>query len=70
MFVLTPGGLHESRIMRKSSQSTEGTSAQCVEVAQLGEVIGVRDGKLPDADHLTLSVEQFRNLVRRIKGTM
>ncbi|MEU8346787.1 DUF397 domain-containing protein [Spirillospora sp. NPDC048832] len=45
---------------RKSSHSTEGTSAQCVEVARLAGAIGVRDSKCPDHGHLTLTMEQCR----------
>nr|WP_190866056.1 DUF397 domain-containing protein [Actinomadura sp. RB99] len=33
---------------RKSTYSTEGTSAQCVEVAALSDAIGVRDSKDPE----------------------
>jgi len=54
-------------VWRKSSHSTEGTSAQCVEVAQLVDVIGVRDSKRPGEGHITLTVEQFAALVQRIK---
>ncbi|MFG2249053.1 DUF397 domain-containing protein [Spirillospora sp. NPDC048823] len=54
-------------IWRKSSYSTEGTSAQCVEVAQLVDNIGVRDSKRPGAGHLSLTTEQFATLVQRIK---
>lgn len=54
-------------VWRKSSHSTEGTSAQCVEVAQFVEAIGVRDSKRPGDGHLTLTVEEFATLVQRIK---
>jgi hypothetical protein len=56
------------RIWRKSSYSTEGTSAQCVEVAKLAGAIGVRDSRHPDGGHLTLTFEQFGYLVRHIKN--
>jgi hypothetical protein len=54
-------------VWRKSSHSTEGTSAQCVEVAALSDTIGVRDSKDPEGGHLTLAPERFTALVRRIK---
>ncbi|WUH98785.1 DUF397 domain-containing protein [Spirillospora sp. NBC_00431] len=54
---------------RKSSQSTQGTSGECVEVAQLTKAIGVRDSKHPEDGHLTLSRSQFADLVLRIKST-
>ncbi|WP_344276531.1 DUF397 domain-containing protein [Actinomadura napierensis] len=53
---------------RKSSYSTEGTSAQCVEVAALNNSVGVRDSRNPDGGHLALAPEQFVALVRRLKG--
>ena len=37
---------------RKSSRSTEGTSEQCVELAQLPNGIGLRDSKAPDNSHM------------------
>lgn len=52
---------------RKSSHSSDGTTSQCVEVAQLTNVIGVRDSKRPGDGHLKLTVEQFALLVQRIK---
>ena len=55
---------------RKSSYSTEGTSAQCVEVAQLVKSIGVRDSKRPDGGNLVMTTKQFTALVQRIKATM
>ncbi|MWA05577.1 DUF397 domain-containing protein [Actinomadura sp. LD22] len=53
---------------RKSSYSTEGTSAQCVEVAALSNAVGLRDSRQPDSGHLTLAPEQFAALVRQIKN--
>ncbi|NVI90928.1 DUF397 domain-containing protein [Actinomadura sp. BRA 177] len=52
---------------RKSSRSTEGTSAQCVEIAHLVETIGIRDSKNPDAGYLAVSPAGFAALVRQIK---
>lgn len=52
---------------RKSSRSTQGTSGECVEVAQLVDAIGVRDSKNPEVGHLALSRARFTNLVQQIK---
>lgn len=51
---------------RKSSRSTN-QGGECVEVAALSDVIGVRDSKDPDAGHLALAPDRFAALVRRIK---
>jgi hypothetical protein len=53
---------------RKSSRSTQGTSGECVEVAALPGVIGVRDSKTPAAGYLSLSRETFAGLIRMIKN--
>jgi len=55
-------------IWRESSYSSGGTSGECVEVARLGAVIGVRDSKAPGAGHLTLSGNTFAEFVARVKG--
>jgi Domain of unknown function (DUF397) len=52
---------------RKSSRSSDGTSGQCVEVAQLDGTIGLRDSKDPDSGHLSLSIGSFAGLVARAK---
>jgi hypothetical protein len=52
---------------RKSSRSTEGTSSQCVEIAQLSGNIGMRDSKQPDAGHLSIGRDRFAALVERVK---
>ncbi|MFB4302267.1 DUF397 domain-containing protein [Actinomadura sp. NTSP31] len=52
---------------RKSSHSTEGTSAQCVEVARLDGAIGIRDGKLPHHAHLVLATAEFAAVLSRLK---
>lgn len=41
---------------------------ECVELAHLGDEIGVRDSKQPDADHLALTFGQMAGLVARIKA--
>ncbi|TDC56231.1 DUF397 domain-containing protein [Actinomadura sp. KC345] len=54
---------------RKSSHSSDGTTSQCVEIAQLTGSIGVRDSKDPGGGHLALTSEAFARLVERIKGS-
>lgn len=56
-----------SPVWRKSSRSTEGTSEQCVELAQLPSGIGLRDSKAPDSGHLTLTPHAFASLIHRAK---
>jgi hypothetical protein len=56
-----------SPMWRKSSRSSDGTSGQCVEVAQLSGFVGIRDGKQPDAGHLSLSRDQFAALMEHAK---
>ena len=55
-------------VWRKSSKSTN-QGGECVEVAVLSNVIGVRDSKQPEDGHLTLSREGFATLVQHIKGS-
>jgi Domain of unknown function (DUF397) len=51
---------------RKSTHS--GTQqGDCVEVADLGGIIGIRDSKAPDAGHLAVPAEHFADLVARVK---
>ncbi|WP_024934086.1 MULTISPECIES: DUF397 domain-containing protein [Actinomadura] len=54
---------------RKSSRSGSGAGGgqECVELAPLGDSIGVRDSKAPDAGHLTLSPESFAQLIAAMK---
>jgi Domain of unknown function (DUF397) len=56
-----------SPVWRKSSRSTQGTSGECVEVAQLPGAIGLRDSKNPVAGHQAVSREAFAGLVKKIK---
>ena len=51
---------------RKSSRSNT-SGGQCVEVAQVGGNVGVRDSKAPDTGHLTLSPKSFAHLVAKVK---
>ncbi|TMR03460.1 DUF397 domain-containing protein [Actinomadura soli] len=52
-------------VWRKSSHSSDGTSGQCVEVAALSGVVGIRDSKDPDARHLTLTPNALRELLQK-----
>ncbi|GAA2303660.1 DUF397 domain-containing protein [Actinomadura luteofluorescens] len=52
---------------RKSSQSVEGTSSQCVELAALPSRVGIRDSKAPEAGHLMLDRRDFRALLAELK---
>ncbi|MFE9105316.1 DUF397 domain-containing protein [Actinomadura geliboluensis] len=51
---------------RKSSRSSS-TGGDCVEVASLSTVIGVRDSKDPGAGYLALSAESFAQLISAVK---
>ncbi|HEX6470498.1 MAG TPA: DUF397 domain-containing protein [Streptosporangiaceae bacterium] len=53
---------------RKSSYSVTDGTTDCVELAHLVRVIGVRDSKNPEGDHLAFSRAAFGGLLRRIKG--
>ncbi|MFD0856693.1 DUF397 domain-containing protein [Actinomadura adrarensis] len=52
---------------RKSRRSTN-QGGECVEVAALGDAIGVRDSKRPGAGHFVLTPEGFAELLRQIKA--
>lgn len=54
-------------VWRKSRRSTT-QGGECVEIAAFTNAIGIRDSKLPDAGHLSLSSAQFAALVRRLKS--
>jgi hypothetical protein len=56
-----------SPIWRKSSHSSDGTSGQCVEVAQICGAVDTRDSKQPDAGHLSIGRDRFAALVERVK---
>ncbi|MFA1550995.1 DUF397 domain-containing protein [Actinomadura chokoriensis] len=51
---------------RKSGRSSG--NGQCVEVADLGADIGVRDSKAPDAGHLTLSLQVWAAFMTQAKA--
>jgi hypothetical protein len=50
---------------RKSSYSGGGN--QCVEVADLGAAVAVRDSKNPDAGHLAFSADNWRAFLSSTK---
>ncbi|MFG2087660.1 MULTISPECIES: DUF397 domain-containing protein [unclassified Spirillospora] len=53
---------------RKSSYSqTHGTS-DCVEVADLAQLVGVRDSKAPAGPHLAITRDEMAGLITRIKS--
>lgn len=52
---------------RKSSYTGSGNDDVCVEVADLGGRIGVRDSKDPEGPRLGVSARDFGGLVARIK---
>ncbi|WP_433462768.1 DUF397 domain-containing protein [Spirillospora sp. CA-128828] len=52
---------------RKSSRSGGVNDNACVEVARLGDGIGVRDSKAPDGPRLGFSSRDFGGLLTRIR---
>jgi hypothetical protein len=54
-------------IWRKSSRSASSGQTDCVEVARLDGVVGLRDSKSPDSGHLRLSPAAFAELVAGVK---
>ncbi|MFD0688196.1 DUF397 domain-containing protein [Actinomadura fibrosa] len=52
---------------RKSSHSGH-SGGECVEVAGLGDGIGVRDSKNPEGPKLTLDATSWRAFIRGIKA--
>ncbi|MGK5559009.1 DUF397 domain-containing protein [Actinomadura kijaniata] len=52
-------------VRRKSSRSND-TGGECVEPADLGEVVGLRDSKAPDVGQLRVGRASLRVLVARI----
>jgi hypothetical protein len=61
-------GMDSSRhAWRKASRSNESGGAECVEIAQRGDRIAVRDSKNP-ADHLTFARTTWRTFTSAIKA--
>ncbi|MFB4318415.1 DUF397 domain-containing protein [Actinomadura sp. 21ATH] len=56
-----------SKQWRKSSHSGGANDEHCVEVGRLAQGMGVRDSKSPEAGHLSLTSDQFAELVAGIK---
>jgi hypothetical protein len=53
---------------RKSSYSgSTSTQSDCIEVADLGPKIGIRDSKAPHTPHLALTPEAFATLITQVK---
>jgi hypothetical protein len=53
-------------IWRKASRSnTQGN--ECVEIADLNGIVGVRDSKNTEAGHLVLEASSFGSLISQIK---
>ncbi|SNR69620.1 DUF397 domain-containing protein [Actinomadura mexicana] len=51
---------------RKASHSAS-NGGECVEVADLGRGVGVRDSKDPAGGHLAITPESFRALIAELK---
>ncbi|WP_067480134.1 DUF397 domain-containing protein [Actinomadura hibisca] len=51
---------------RKSSRSN--AEQECVEVAQVPTVIGIRDSKNPDGGHLEFAPATFGSLLAQVKA--
>ena len=52
---------------RKSSYTGGGNDEACVELAELGERVWVRDSKDPDGKRLAFGREAFAGLLERVK---
>ncbi len=52
---------------RKSSHSGNSNSVDCVELARIGDTIGIRDSKAPQAGNLSVESVSFKRLVQGIK---
>ncbi|MFI0447116.1 DUF397 domain-containing protein [Actinomadura sp. 6N118] len=61
------GGDQVTAKWRKSSRSEGSQDGACVELANLGAVVGVRASKAPESGHLPLSTGSFAALVARVK---
>lgn len=52
---------------QKSSYSGAGGTEECVEIAHLGDAVGIRDSKAPEVGHLALDRAAFAELLTRVK---
>jgi hypothetical protein len=66
-FSTTPQPAHAA--WRKSSRTGGGSGGggNCVEVAAVGDLFGVRDSKNPTKNSLLFSPHQWDNLIREVK---
>jgi Domain of unknown function (DUF397) len=53
---------------RKSSFSEGGGATDCVELADLDQLVGIRDSKSPERGHLSVSRTALSGLLHRIKN--
>ncbi|MFE3452633.1 DUF397 domain-containing protein [Nonomuraea sp. NPDC059194] len=60
--------MHDAPTWRKSTYSTEQEFGTCVEVAELGDKLGVRDSKNPGGPHLSFSREAWAAFVGSIRS--
>ncbi|URN10892.1 DUF397 domain-containing protein [Actinomadura madurae] len=58
-----------AELWRKSSYSDH-SGGECVEVADLASVVGVRDSKDPDGPRLTFSAATWAAFTRDVKGSL
>ncbi|WP_211245682.1 DUF397 domain-containing protein [Actinomadura oligospora] len=57
-------------IWRKSTRSDDaGQGGACIELADLGTSVGVRDSKAPRAGHLNLTRADLHQLTSAIRGS-
>ncbi|WP_113705009.1 DUF397 domain-containing protein [Nonomuraea lactucae] len=61
-------GEEQPLVWRKSSYSTEQDLGTCVEVAELGDRLGVRDSKNPSQPHLTFSRQSWSTFIGAIRS--
>jgi hypothetical protein len=59
---------HDASIIWRKSSRSGPDGDQCVEVAESGPEIGIRDSKNPDGPALSVSRSTFRGFIRRIKS--
>jgi hypothetical protein len=53
---------------RRSSYSEGSGATDCVECANLAQLVGVRDSKNPEGDQLSFTSAAWTSLLRRIKA--
>ncbi|MFC6881214.1 MULTISPECIES: DUF397 domain-containing protein [Actinomadura] len=56
-----------SPVWRKSTRSSQGTSGECVEVAEVSTGVGLRDSKDPDGARLVVSRRTFAAFLVAVK---